>query len=190
MGQDSSKFEKNNNSLKSFSKYEIIGKERHPIYGELIMMKNEGNNFFMKELIYQNSSEIEKEIKFFKEKKKNQNLIQLIDYSSLKENYLCSNMYKLNWICEYISRDIYSELNIRKLGEKNYFSEEELWFLLGSLISVLNFLQIENTYHGCLRTSTIFLNDEGIIKLIDPSLVKCMNNFSYLISGYSSQGWI
>lgn len=64
-----------------------------------------------------------------------------------------------------------------RLISKNHYLESEIWYIVESILEIENLL-FENfkDYHGDIKTDSIFVNEEGIIKILDNYLID--NNHS------------
>jgi hypothetical protein len=57
-----------------------------------------------------------------------------------------------------------------------------LWSILASCIVGLSHLQKNSIRHQALRSNTILISQEGIIKIYDPIATGCQNNYDTLIA--------
>lgn len=75
-----------------------------------------------------------------REKLSHVNLVSLIKKNSRKQEDFCSTFYELGLLYEYWQGNMKNEINERRnIGVA--FSEGELWYLLESLLSVVNYLK-------------------------------------------------
>ena len=69
-----------------------------------------------------------------------------------------------------------------RLAASRRFQEKELWSILASCIVGLSHLQKSNLKHGCLRSSSILISPDGIIKVYDPIATGSPSNYDTLLS--------
>ncbi len=103
------------------------------------------------------------------------------------ENTFCSSFYKVNVLLEMIVKSLEDEIEEKALKEDPY-TENELWFLLDSVLNGLYYLQLTGTCHGALRPSAIYQGYNGFFKIAEHtlfneppsySLVQCSPNSAH-----------
>lgn len=57
-----------------------------------------------------------------------------------------------------------------RIQEGKVFKEKEIWSILCSCCIVMAYLEKNGVYYKNLTPEDIYLNDEGIVKLMDPEL--------------------
>lgn len=146
------------------SRYKFQEKIVHSCYGEVNLMKDEETDDIVaiKELIFQNEVECQKEINNLKQqsKRKHESLIKVVKFKLLSENNLCSSVFKVAYMLEFFQRDLAFEIATRRI-QKAPFHEGEIWFLLMNVVAALAVLQGNYINHGCLTSNNIFITEGG-----------------------------
>lgn len=69
-----------------------------------------------------------------------------------------------------------------RVSEGRCFEESELWSIFTSLVFGLAYLQEQNVGHGSVSLKDCFLNEEGFVKISDPT---CASSNPYcIVKGY------
>lgn len=85
-------------------------------------------------------------------------------------------MFKTFLFFDYLYNDLANEFEERYNNHK-HFTEEEIYALVSSTISGLNFLHSQNLTHGSLRLRNVYLNSSNSFKLADPSLFNLQSDY-------------
>ena len=87
-------------------------------------------------------------------------------------------LHKIYLLIEYPFKTLKDDIQER-LAEKskNYFGEAELWSILYSCCLALNTLYNSNISHESIASDNIFINKEGLIKIVDPILLGLEKNY-------------
>ncbi|EGR34221.1 protein kinase domain protein [Ichthyophthirius multifiliis] len=113
------------------------------------------------------------------------NLIQLHGVSGNKIETFCSTFYQICLLFDSIQNNLEEQLILYKT-----YTEEQLWFILDSLVSALEYLQEREIEHQALNLQTIFItyNHKNIklYKLSDPQLFDLQSNYSNLLLGHKN----
>ncbi|KRX04683.1 Protein kinase-like domain [Pseudocohnilembus persalinus] len=137
------------------------------------------------------------------------NVLKLIGFTQSSENQLCGDFSKITGYYEYYSHNLERELD-RRHTRSEFFNEQEIWFLLESIVSVGAFLEgknlhqyiqqnvqqiiflnsAQNKVHGDIRPNNIFLTNEGFVKLADPQLVRDEKNAYIKAFQYGEQTYL
>lgn len=93
-----------------------------------------------------------------------------------KDSFFCSancgGLRRITTVMRHFERDLESEIVQRSSEfEKDFFPEPEIWYIIESIMSVEAKTLKHNRFHGDLKTSTIFITDEGQTKFTDPMLL-------------------
>eukprot|EP01017_Pseudomicrothorax_dubius_P020024 TRINITY_DN21_c1_g1_i2.p1 TRINITY_DN21_c1_g1~~TRINITY_DN21_c1_g1_i2.p1 ORF type:complete len:217 (+),score=29.32 TRINITY_DN21_c1_g1_i2:46-696(+) len=83
---------------------------------------------------------------------------------------LCGEENVVNLLVEYHSLNLESEIT-RRRETSNYYSEEELWYLLLAISSAGAHFQKYHIFHGDLNPSNIFITSDGFVKIADHGLL-------------------
>lgn len=86
----------------------------------------------------------------------------IIDYSQISND--CIAVFT-----EYSTHTLHDELMARRKSNTK-FTLEELENILVSVVKALHYLEAESIGHGCISAKDIVVSQNGIVKLIDPSL--------------------
>ena len=181
------KYDKNLTYLKSLN---------DDCYGEIKLMTNEKkkNNIeilAVKIKLALTNKECEKLIQVAKIKKNLnlQTILKLKDFGYREFKEACSNIFKVYFIYEFISRRLSDELQQRKIL-KNYFTELELLHLIDCILSGLIYFKNNNINHEDIQPKSIFLSDEGIYKINDIQFMSENNSYNKLLMGNSDSFYI
>jgi Protein tyrosine and serine/threonine kinase len=90
----------------------------------------------------------------------------------------CSANLRYGVFMEYQEKDLETEIEQRAndLDGPDFFPEAELWYIVETIMSVESLILKHNRFHGDLRTSTIFIAEDGQMKFADPVLVDPNSN--------------
>jgi len=102
------------------------------------------------------------------------NLVSILGYSEVANKNLCSEMNQFSLYFEYLRRDLASEI-LSRAEKQEYFSEEEAWYLVNSLLSAVDYLQTRGLAHGAIHPRNVLINDEGEVKLYDTGLLSAQS---------------
>ena len=113
-----------------------------------------------------------------RQKVKSPHLLELIQIKRKEEKHVCSMLHKIYLLIEYPFKTLRDDIQER-LAEKskNYFGEAELWSILYSCCLALNTLYNSNISHESIASDNIFINKEGLIKIVDPILLGLEKNY-------------
>ena len=130
-------------------------------FGDISLLKEcdaySCDKYFLKMLNFQDSASFQKTLLKFNRKIElsHKNLLKLHKFKTSKQNLLCSNVYKLAFLLEYIKRDLTSEIRSKRL-QNTVFSTENLVNFIDSCVSGMSFLQKNRISLGNLRFSLYF----------------------------------
>ena len=143
MGNQSS-FEQHTYLKNVNSKYAYEKKFHDARFGEIKLLNDKETNkkVFQKDSTSSNSKELQAYAKDIKAASKlsHPNILKILGYNSLKEDFLCADFFKVSLFFESFEDDLDHEIRKRE-KTKNYFSENELWYILDSIVSACAFLQ-------------------------------------------------
>jgi serine/threonine protein kinase len=73
-----------------------------------------------------------------------------------------------------VTRDLEGEISCRQ-GEngvlKDHFPEAEVWYILEAILRLEALMQTEGRLHGDIRSTTVFITEDGKIKFIDANII-------------------
>lgn len=152
-------------------KFSQVRKLNDPRFGEVQILQNpQGKEFIAaQELKFTDEKSVSAAVIAARKRLavKHPNLVNLVDYSVLKQSELCSTFYILRLFYEYPKTDLRKEGTDReKRGDK--FSAEELVGFFKQQTEVLDYLHSQDMFHGDIQPLLIGFNkDSGQTKLID-----------------------
>ena len=184
MGPKNSK-ESTNNFMKD---YDVV--KRNPADNVTFLQhKQTDDQLLLREFNFNDKKECEKTRDKLAELKNklagNKHVVALKDYLMHSEDQYCSTFYKIYALFEYPERTLDDEINERNV-QKRKFSETELWSILASCILGLSHLQKNGIRHSALKSSSILLSQEGIIKISDPFAIGATPNYDTAINKRST----
>jgi serine/threonine protein kinase len=99
----------------------------------------------------------------------------------------CASKEKVLVTFKEIARDLEGEITCRTGEEdqvKDYFPESEIWYILERVLKVESHMMEGNRFHGDIRTTNIYITEDGNIKFTDANLFEpnC-NAFSKTVFG-------
>ena len=168
-----------------FQDYQLLGVEDNHRVGDASLYKHKrtGELFLVKEIVIEDNS-AEKHFDLYLESGAYKNKLFLtreVYKIGSKESFLCSANCAANLkiivLMDFIERDLEFEIAQRAQEvEKDYFPEAEVWYIIEAVMNVEGVVLRQNRFHGDLRTSTIFITDDGFAKFLDPSLLDYRSN--------------
>ena len=182
----------NSNSVIDFeykivaSDYKSIHKVKDPRLGELTQLKNNksGRTVYMKEKLILDSEIYKTRIEEAVDRLtlKHRNLAKVYGFTGAdSQEVFKNNKFKIYIYFEYIPENLQKAINTRRvpLGQRasntkkpgNFFPESELMSIVSQLLDVLEYLQQNSTSHGEIKPEACLLSKEGIIKLLNRSLL-------------------
>ena len=159
--------------LKRKSNYEIQFIKglliKDSILGNYFEYSNKKNNMkiICIEKLLNNRQELLKKIEESKKKilNKNENLLNILDYSVDVQNNWCSTFYLLKLFYEYPNKSLKEEINSRKSKNQN-FNMKELTHLLYNITNAGVHLQENNIKHNDICPSLIYYTKNNNFKLL------------------------
>ncbi|KAL4436314.1 hypothetical protein ABPG74_015905 [Tetrahymena malaccensis] len=106
------------------------------------------------------------------------NLLQFLGYDFVNQKDFCTSSLRSRLFFEYYYHDLGLEVQ-RRSDCQEYFNEDELWYILDSLVQVCSFLQENQLFHGDLRPQSVKLTQEGFVKIGDHGLINPLKNGFY-----------
>lgn len=163
-----------------FQQYSLLGVEENPKFGDVSVYKDKssGEIVWIKDIILDDKkTETALDSYIVSEAWKNSSFITSQVYKiSPKESFLCSaqcsGVRRLAVIMHHYERDLQGEIIQRASEfEKDFFPEPEIWYIIESIMGLEALVLKQNRFHGDIRTSTIFITDDGQTKYTDPNLL-------------------
>ncbi|CAD8131974.1 unnamed protein product [Paramecium pentaurelia] len=105
------------------------------------------------------------------------NLLKILAIHQQDQIKICSDQSQITIIIQYYQENLSNEMSIRKLNNKPY-NEGHIWILLQQIIDPCTYLSERNIVHGDIKPSTLYLDENGCIKIAEC----CMLNDG--INGY------
>jgi serine/threonine protein kinase len=85
----------------------------------------------------------------------------------------CSSKEKVLVLFKDIARDLEGEITCRTGEDEfntDFFPESEIWYILERILKVESHMMEENRFHGDIRTTNIYITEDGNIKFTDTNL--------------------
>lgn len=176
--------------------YRIAEKKLHALFGDIYILEDSTKNekIMVREQVYSNEADMQFEISQLRkiQQRSHANILKNIHVTHSSCQLICTQMHKLFVVNEYIDRDLSTEVNYRKLAapknQKTNFSENELLYILKSVVAALCYFQLNKRVHGHIRAQTIFITKNGIVKIIDPKLYNIHPLISYIFEDKQLDG--
>ena len=173
----------NNNTsekLSNYSNYKFLEKISEISLGDFSLLEEISTKkiFALKEFCFQEKEEFIQKQKIIEKSMQlsHQNLINIVNYNKLSESILCSSVYKIFILTEYLTKSLEKELSSR-IAKEHFFTENEIFCFIYDISSALSSLQNENVFHGAVKFSTIYLANNGKFKITEPRIFKNTPNY-------------
>lgn len=101
------------------------------------------------------------------------NLAHVLGWSQVHMSGPCGQSQVVNVYSEFHEHDLSREI-AKRAREEDKFEEAEVWYMAQSLISVMAFLNREGIFHGDLKSSQVFLSEEGFAKVYDHGMMSAL----------------
>ncbi|KAL4500677.1 hypothetical protein ABPG72_003101 [Tetrahymena utriculariae] len=157
---------------------------KDPYLGNVDVYKcihNKNFRIYLKEMFTKSEEELNIQVEMWVKRQSlllHPNLIQLHSCCHQKVESFCATFYKIFMLFDSVETDL---LNTIKKDKIQKFSEDELWFLLDSIVGVLEFMQERDLTHQSLRLDTIYINSNHknikLFKLADSQLMGYTTNY-------------
>ena len=168
--------------------YEFIKKSKDSRYGEISVLqdKRTKEHVALKEILCKSTADFNKEIEDLMHRRKvtHPNLIRLIAYTTKAEVNLCASFYRIMLVLDYVEQDFEQDICVRQVTSE-FYTEEQLWYLIESVTNALVALHKKGTAHGDLKPSNIFVTKIGSYKIAEQSLLGIiMPSYSLRLAGF------
>lgn len=168
-----------------FAGYQLMGVEENPRFGDISLYKDKstGDIVWVKEVPIDEKSTEETLDKYVQSQAWKDPVFITKDVYKVvpQEGFFCSancngtSRYVI--FMDYFERDLEYEIFQRASEiEKDYFPEPEIWYIVESMMCVESVVLRQNRFHGDLRTSNIFISEEGETKFGDPTILDHKTN--------------
>lgn len=177
------------------AEFNFVSKKLDPRYGQISLYENKNTKEIVafKEVVSKSTSDFKKEVELLTartaQKKEgepedpkdrgNLHIVKMLSFATQTYDNLCSSLYRIAIVIEYIERDLETEILEKKTANEIY-TEQQIWLLIESLTSALCALHRRNIVLGDLKPMNVLISKDGIYKLADPILVS-----SHSIPGYT-----
>lgn len=168
-----------------FKDYQLVGSEVSTKLGDVFLYrhKKSGELCWIKEINIEDSDAE----KFFKEyiesgAYKNEMFITKEVYKvdgteGVFCSSNCSSNGKLVVVMEFVERDLEEEIVLRADQlEKDYFPESEVWYIAEAVLKAEAVILKRGRFHGDLRSSAVFIDEDCKVKFYDPILLDYRSN--------------
>jgi hypothetical protein len=164
------------------------GENKDPRYGHVVYYhhRNQPKDLVLVKDKWTNSLAESQDINTFVQNRQSidhPNLAPCRNYIMEEDKQWCSTFYKHNLAFDYYDNNLEKEIRKRNSDSdfSNFksFSEPELWYLANSVTNVdLALAREGGGYHGDVQPSTVLLDEEGKVKMIDSGLLH-LNKSTY-----------
>jgi len=155
--------EEYNKTWKDEKKYKYIRESSDPRFGTVTILKNHENGeiIFSKEKVASSKKEATNDILNLQSRMKlnNQNMLEMIGYSTKIQKALCSTSYLSRGFYKFPNTDMKRELKDHKKDLKD-FSSQELNNMHNQVNGALNSLHSKNLTHDDIRPQLIGKNKQ------------------------------
>ena len=153
--------------------YQFVSKSYDLRYGDIKLLRDQrdGNLLVCKETSVNTEETYEKELRFLSKKiaVSHPNIIRVEGYSTKDKQHFCASFWRISIFVEYVQGDLVQEIEDRA-NNNAPFSESDLLNLAENTFSGLSSLESQNHPHGDIRPLNIFVTQDYVYKLSDPSL--------------------
>jgi len=164
------------------------GEDKDPRYGHVVYYhhRNQPKDLVLVKDKWTNSLAESQDINTFVQNRQSidhPNLAPCRNYIMEEDKQWCSTFYKHNLAFDYYDNNLEKEIRKRNsdadFSNFKSFSEPELWYLANSVTNVdLALAREGGGYHGDVQPSTVLLDEEGKVKMIDSGLLH-LNKTTY-----------
>jgi len=110
-------------------------------------------------------------------------LVKIINSNQLSKKGMCSNTFQVDLLFEYLDQDL-SQQNKERIRLNCPYDQTELWYMLHSVVSGLQYLKLKDRTHQDIRPYSLLLSTDGKIKLLPkPIFSPAMNSYTELLLG-------
>ena len=106
---------------------------------------------------------------------KNDHVSGLIGYHNIVDEQMCGKQLQLNIYGEFYSNTLHSVLKERE-ETLNYLEENEVWYIIDSVVKAMKFFEDRGISHGDLRSQQIILTQDGNVLITHHTLVHPLKN--------------
>lgn len=180
-----------NSLFKSFfaENYQLLKELKHPELGECQVFKHKSQPELVISKCLSGFLAENAEI-LFDFSKISDNFLRILHISRSSEQIFCGNRKRTAIFCEFFAYTLENELQ-RRAKDLDFLKESELWYLLQTLVISGAVLQAKSQhFRGFLSASSIFLTENGRLKLMPPAFF-CYEASNYMrILADSKEKWL
>ena len=159
---------KEDENLKNFEceDFKIISQIGQGSFGKIYLVEDKQKRFFsMKKIIANDDIELENFTQEYElvNKVRHKNILRI---HSICRRKLDATTHALYILMEKGVTDWDKEIKVRQ-NQKKFYSEKELFNILGQLTDALGFLQVKNISHRDIKPQNVLLFKDGIFKIAD-----------------------
>lgn len=164
----------------------IHGQERDPRYGNVTFLhdRSDPKKLYMNKKLWTDASDdyaLINDVIQLRRGVSHPNLAALVDFNQGNDHYSTTSFNKFQPTWEYFDNNLERDIannpsGIYQTGNQGY-SEEKIFYILNSIINADMTLKNEaKFYHGNIQPSTVLLDPDQRVKMIDDRLVHPTNN--------------
>jgi serine/threonine protein kinase len=164
--------------------YEVVKQVEHE--GLLYLKsRSSGTEQLLREFTFNDKREFDRHVELLERRRVQlgncKYVVGLEKLLTKSEDQYCSTFYKIYALFQFTDRTLQDEVNERNL-QKRKFQEKELWSILASCILGLSHLQKQTIKHQSLRSDSILISQDGVVKIYDPICTGAPTNYDALIA--------
>ncbi|CAD8142671.1 unnamed protein product [Paramecium octaurelia] len=185
MGQEQSTTEKTQEYKQFLLQYSQEREATHPQFGSIKLFTHIQTNEYicLKKYFTKSDKELSNLVTHLRQRNtfEQDNLLKILAIHQQDQIKICSDQTSMAIIIQYYQENLSSEINIRKLNNKPY-TEGHIWILLQQIIDPCTYLSERNVVHGDIKPSTLYLDENGCIKIAECCMLKDeINGYSKMI---------
>ncbi|CAD8126967.1 unnamed protein product [Paramecium sonneborni] len=173
MGQEQSTNQKTQEYKQFLLQYSQERETIHPQFGTIKLFTHIQTNeqICLKKYFTKSEKELSNLVVHLKKRNsfEQNNLLKILAVHKQDQMKVCSDQSSIAIIIQYYEESLTNEMCIRRLNNKPY-NEGHIWILLQQIIDPCTYLSEKNVFHGDIKPSTIYLDENGCIKLSECSL--------------------
>ncbi|CAD8044039.1 unnamed protein product [Paramecium primaurelia] len=175
MGQEQSINEKTQEYKQFLLQYSQEREATHPQFGTIKLFTHIQTNelICLKKYFTKSEKEFSNLVAHLRQRNsfEQTNLLKILAVHKQDQIKICSDQSQIAIIIQYYQENLTNEISIRKINNRPY-KEGHIWILLQQIIDPCTYLCERNIFHGDIKPSTLYLDENGCIKLCECSMFK------------------
>ncbi|CAD8135466.1 unnamed protein product [Paramecium octaurelia] len=174
MGQEQSSNEKTQEFKQFLLQYSQEREATHPQFGKIKLFTHIQTNeqICLKKYFTKSDKELSNLVAHLKQRNsfEQNNLLKILAVHKQDQIKVCSDQSQIAIIIQYYQENLTNEITVRKHNNRPY-KEGHIWILLQQIIDPCTYLSERNVFHGDIKPSTLYLDENGCIKLSECSML-------------------